>query len=130
MKGVWSFRGFDGQSLLATKIFQRAGYSVLRVAGQLGGPKEHDVLRSAVVAAFEYLADGGEVTDPRLIVDPDDGFTEIAGKVLLYRSMVGECVSHRTDHSGTGEIESVDVGASQVSEGGDALESEEGEVAN
>jgi hypothetical protein len=130
VNGLWSFRGFDGQSLLATKIFQRAGYPVLRVSGQLGGATEHDDLRSAVVAAFEYLADGGDMTHPHLVVDPDDDFKEIAGKVVLYRSMLGGGLRHSADHSGTGEIESVGVGVSHATEGDDALESEEREVAD
>jgi hypothetical protein len=129
VNGLWSFRGFDGQSLLATKIFQHAGHPVLRVAGQLGNLDQHNALRSAVSAAFEHLADGGVVTDPRLIVDPEDGFTEIAGKVLLYCPMIGEGGPHRADHSAAGEIESVGVGVSQVPDGDDLLESEEGEGA-
>lgn len=129
VNGLWSFRGFDGQSLLATKIFQHAGYPVLRVSGQLGNLDEHNALRSAVSAAFEHLADGGAVTDPRLIVDPEDDFTEIAGKVVLYRPMVGEGGPRRAGHSAAGEIESDGVGVSQSPEGDDALGSEEGEGA-
>jgi hypothetical protein len=130
VNGMWSFRGFDGQSLLATKIFQHAGYPVLRVSGQLGNLDQHNALRSAVSAAFDHLADGGEVADPRLIVDPEDGFTEIAGKVLLYRPILGEILPHRADPSATDEIESGGVGVSQVPDGDDLLESEEGEGAD
>jgi hypothetical protein len=128
VNGLWAFRGFDGQSLLATKILQRAGYPVLRITAQLGSLNEHNALRSAVAAAFDHLADQGEVTDTRLIVDPDDDFTEIAGKVLLYRPIVDEGVPHLADHSPTVEIESEGVGTSQIPEGEDALESEEREV--
>ena len=128
VNGLWAFRGFDGQSLLATKILQRAGYPVLRITAQLGSLNEHNALRSAVSAAFDHLADQGEVTDTRLIVDPDDDFTEIAGKVLLYRPIVDEGVPQLDDHSPTVDIESDGVGASQIPEGEDALESEEREV--
>jgi hypothetical protein len=125
VNGLWAFRGFDGQSLLATKILQRAGYPVLRITAQLGSVNEHNALRSAVSAAFDHLADGGEVTDPRLVVDPDDDLTEIAGKVLLYRPIVDEGAPRLADHSPTVYIKSDGVGTSQIPEGEDALESED-----
>ena len=80
----WSFRGFDGHSLLATKILTEAGYPVLRISGQLGEFSERAALESAICSAVKYLSSDTSVEDPRLVVNPPDTFKEIGGKALLF----------------------------------------------
>jgi hypothetical protein len=85
VNGCWPFRGFDGHSLLATKILAAAGYPVLRISGQLGEASERATLLSTVRAALAHLASGEPVTESRLVIDAPDDYGDIAGKALLYR---------------------------------------------
>jgi hypothetical protein len=94
VNGSWLFRGFDGHSLLATKILVNAGYPVLRISGQFGQDGERSALCSVVTAALDYLAHGEPAKDPRLIIDPPDDITNIRGNALLYRPSA----SHPTRH--------------------------------
>lgn len=129
VNGLWSFRGFDGHSLLATKIIRRAGYPVLRISGQMGDLSEHDALRSAVSSAIDYLAHGGEVQDPRLVVDPDADFKEIAGKVLLYRPVVEDWGRHLTQNPCSEDTAAEGMDTTRVREGRDEPAPEDREVA-
>jgi hypothetical protein len=88
VNGCWAFRGFDGHSLLATKILSNAGYPVLRLSGQLGEGAERSALCSLVRAALDHVATGTSAEDSRLIIDPPDDYRDIRGKALLYRSTV------------------------------------------
>jgi hypothetical protein len=88
VNGCWVFRGFDGHSLLATKILTSAGYPVLRISGQLGEAAERSALCSLVDAALDHVATGAPAEDPRLVIDPPDDYREIGGKALLYRPTV------------------------------------------
>lgn len=85
VNGQWPFRGFDGHTILATKILTAAGYPVLRISGQLGEASERATLRSTVLAALEHLGNQASVSESRLVIDPPDDYTDIAGKALLYR---------------------------------------------
>lgn len=85
VNGCWRFRGFDGHSLLASKILTNAGYSVLRISGQLGEATERSALCSVVRAALDHAATGASAEDPRLVIDPPDDYRDIGGKALLYR---------------------------------------------
>jgi len=85
VNGCWGLRGFDGHSLLATKILTNAGYPVLRISGQLGEATERSALCSVVRAALDHVATGASAEDPRLVIDPPDDFRDIGGKALLYR---------------------------------------------
>ena len=84
VNGSWAFRGFDGHSLLVTKILTDAGYPVLRISGDLGEVSERDTLASVVCAALEQVGSGGG-KEELLVVDPPDDFKDIAGRALLYR---------------------------------------------
>ena len=88
VNGSWPFRGFDGHSLLVTKILTGAGYPVLRISAQLGEANEREALRSSVCAAIEHLATGAPWNDPHLVVDAPDDYRDIVGKALLYRPTV------------------------------------------
>ncbi len=88
VNGSWPFRGFDGHSLLVTKILTGAGYPVLRISAQLGEASEREALRSSVCDAIEHLATGAPGKDPHLVIDAPDDYKDIVGKALLYRPTV------------------------------------------
>ena len=89
MNNNWMFRGFDGHSLLVTRILTQAGYPVVRIAAQFGEAALESALTEAVSSIARCIATGEFPVADRLVVDPQEDFKDIGGKVILYRP-VGE----------------------------------------
>jgi hypothetical protein len=83
----WSFRGFDGHSLLAKNILCRAGHPVIRISAQLGEPGMEKALQDCIVSIVNYLDGTGQLDAERLIVDAPDEYSDIAGKVMFYHAV-------------------------------------------
>lgn len=84
VNGSWAFRGFDGHSLLASRILAQAGYPVVRIAAQFGEQGLEEALGEAIAAVARYVCDGETPIAERLVVNPPETFTDIAGRIILY----------------------------------------------
>jgi len=84
VNGSWAFRGFDGHTLLVSRILAQAGYPVVRIAAQFGEPGLEGALSEAISAVARYVCDGETPSAERLVVNPPETFTNIAGRVIFY----------------------------------------------
>ena len=82
----WRFRGFDGHSILAKNIICGGGYPVIRVSAQLGELGMERALRECIEVIVNYLSGKGSLNAERLVVDPPDDYSDIAGKVMFYQA--------------------------------------------
>lgn len=82
----WRFRGFDGHSILAKNIICGGGYPVMRISAQLGEPGMERALHECIEVIVKYLSGKGSLDAERLVVDPPDDYTDIAGKVMFYQA--------------------------------------------
>lgn len=92
VNGSWAFRGFDGHSLLVSRILTQAGYPVVRIAAQFGEPGLEGALSEAISAVAQYVCDGETPSAQRLVVNPPATFTDIAGRVILYTPRKGATI--------------------------------------
>lgn len=84
VNGTWGGRGFDGHTLLTSRILAEAGYPVVRITAQFGEAGLEGALSDSISDVVRYLFAGTPPTADRLVVDPPETFTDIAGKVILF----------------------------------------------
>jgi hypothetical protein len=84
VNSAWTFRGFDGHSLLTKRILTSKGYAIIRISPQFELEENRDILNESVELILREYSEGHAPSSEVVVTNPPDDYTDIRGKVLFY----------------------------------------------